>query len=217
LNNRHQGLAWILGLACTLSAAVLTDPGHAAAASRKKGKHVSSAKRGAKPAPARAQSRVARQRVTQPAARPVPFPSAVPNTASQAVSLADMEHSVLGRMNEQRRLRGLVPLARSEDLTRIARTFSRQMATEQFFDHVSPRGDSVARYADQAGIDYRMIGDNLYMCVRMRDPESGAIKGWMESPGHRANALEPGYRETGVGIWKAGDAYYFTQVFKQPW
>jgi uncharacterized protein YkwD len=38
----------------------------------------------------------------------------------------------------------------------------------------------------------------------------------MDSPGHRANILRPVFTETGIGVWRDGDQYYFTQLFMQP-
>jgi uncharacterized protein YkwD len=41
------------------------------------------------------------------------------------------------------------------------------------------------------------------------------VEGWMGSPGHRENILNPGFEATGVALVKADDAYgtYWTQVF----
>jgi len=39
------------------------------------------------------------------------------------------------------------------------------------------------------------------------------VQGWMDSPGHRENILRPEYRETGIGVWRTGNTYYFTQLF----
>lgn len=154
-----------------------------------------------------------------PAYRPVERRTVgvLPDTLPQSLSLEEMEAGVIRGLNRERQARGLAPLRVNESLSSIAREFSRRMATERFFDHVSPRGDSVGKFVERGGIDYRMLGDNLYTCTRMRDPESSAVRGWMESPGHRSNILEPDYRETGLGVWRAGDTYYFTQVFMAPW
>ena len=54
------------------------------------------------------------------------------------------------------------------------------------------------------------------MSDNVRAPVPAAVKGWMESKGHRETILEPGYTETGIGVWCEGDACYFTQEFLRP-
>jgi uncharacterized protein YkwD len=43
--------------------------------------------------------------------------------------------------------------------------------------------------------------------------ESQIVKGWMESPGHRANILEPSFDEEGIGVAKINDYLIVTEVF----
>lgn len=43
--------------------------------------------------------------------------------------------------------------------------------------------------------------------------EKSIVEGWMESPGHRANILEPTYTEGGVGAAKVNNFIIVTQVF----
>ena len=47
-------------------------------------------------------------------------------------------------------------------------------------------------------------------------PAKGLVADWMESRPHRKNILEDDYTQTGVGVWKENDLYYFTQIFLQP-
>jgi uncharacterized protein YkwD len=43
--------------------------------------------------------------------------------------------------------------------------------------------------------------------------EESAVKGWMNSPGHRKNILNGDYDEAGLGMAKINGYYIFTQVF----
>jgi uncharacterized protein YkwD len=46
------------------------------------------------------------------------------------------------------------------------------------------------------------------------DPIQHVVEGWMNSPGHRKNILEPRWKESGIGIFiNSNGTYYFTQVF----
>jgi uncharacterized protein YkwD len=127
--------------------------------------------------------------------------------------LVRMEERVRQRINEMRREHGLDPLQSSSELAHLAREHSRRMAEENFFAHVDPEGRSLIDRLREAGIDYRAAAENISSSTNVPDPVDFAVNGWMESPGHRANILRPEFNATGVGIWREGDTFYFTQVF----
>lgn len=87
------------------------------------------------------------------------------------------------------------------------------MAEQNFFAHVGPQGDTLTDRVKSADIFYLMVGENLFTSTNIPQPVPAAVEGWMNSPGHRENILRPEYRETGIGVWKVGNTYYFTQLF----
>lgn len=124
-----------------------------------------------------------------------------------------MEQQVWKQINTIRQKEGLSPLKPNPKLALVARNYSRRMADQNFFAHKSPSGDTVAQRVQSAGIFYWIVGENLFKGTHIPRPATIAVEGWMNSPGHRANILRPEYRETGIGVWKQGDTYYFTQLF----
>ena len=67
--------------------------------------------------------------------------------------------------------------------------------------------------AEAVGYSYR-VGENIN---GHRDGAFKAVETWMNSPGHRANILNPDYVELGVGyFYQNADATY-TQKFGTPW
>lgn len=49
------------------------------------------------------------------------------------------------------------------------------------------------------------------------DPVATAVRGWLQSPGHRANIENGIYTQTGIGIAKNSvGEYFFTQIFIKP-
>ena len=136
-----------------------------------------------------------------------------PRIATQSVSIAQMEAQVQQRINAIRQQHGLTPLRTNEKLARVARSYSKRMAEQRFFSHTSPSGDTMVDRVRSAGVFYFMVGENLFMCTNIAQPVPASIEGWMNSPGHRANILRSEYRETGIGIWRQGSTYYFTQLF----
>jgi uncharacterized protein YkwD len=116
-----------------------------------------------------------------------------------------------------RRARHLLPLELYEGLLPVARDYSRRMAEEHFFSHNDPDGRTVRERVGEADIKWRMVGENLAYSNGYVNPVAASLHGWMESPGHRANILEPDYRLTAIGAWIGSDGtVFFTEIFLKP-
>lgn len=133
--------------------------------------------------------------------------------AAQSDTIAQMEARVQQQINQIRQQNGLSELRTHPKLAQVARDYSRRMAEEAFFSHTSPSGDTMVQRVKSARIFYTMLGENLFTSTNIPQPVSASIAGWMNSPGHRKNILQSDYRETGIGIWRVGNTYYFTQLF----
>lgn len=139
-----------------------------------------------------------------------------PGVAPQSRSIAEMETTVRQRINEIRRKRDLKPLEENEKLARLARAYSRRMAQKGFFSHTDPSGETAVDRARSADLSFALLGENIFKSVNAPDPVKLAVQGWMDSPGHRKNILRPGFTQTGVGIWREGKTYHYTQLFMRP-
>ncbi len=119
--------------------------------------------------------------------------------------------------NRERREAGKPALDMRYDLVRLARQHARDMADRDFFSHYNPDGEGPGERAREAGVRFVVFGENLARVRHAQDPARLAVKGWMESPGHRRNLLDEsgaGYRYTGVGVVRRADgAVLFSQVF----
>ncbi len=145
-----------------------------------------------------------------------PSPQTAAPTAAPAApdaATAEMEAQVVQRINDIRQERGLNRLQVNEKLAQVARAYSHQMAAENFFSHTDAKGNGPGDRVKKAGIFYFMVGENLFKCTNAPEPVPLSVEGWMNSPGHRENILRPNFKETGVGIWRVGNTYYFTQLF----
>ncbi|BAY18575.1 putative allergen V5/Tpx-1 [Nostoc sp. HK-01] len=136
-----------------------------------------------------------------------------PVISAESAKIADMEAAIRQGINQVRQQNGLQPLQNNEKLTQVARNYSRQMAQKKFFSHTGADGSTLRDRVRAGRINYWMVGENLFTSTNVPQPVPAAIKGWMNSPGHRANILRPVFRETGVGIWRVGNTYYMTQLF----
>src|SRR5262252_7125631 len=125
-----------------------------------------------------------------------------------------LEQQCLDEINQVRRRSGLARLVFSEDLLSVARAYSRRMAEQHFFSHDDPEGRTVRERVDEADIRWRMIGENLAYSSGYVNQVAASLHGWMESPGHRRNILEPDFNLTAVGVWITSDGtVYFTEIF----
>ena len=101
-------------------------------------------------------------------------------------------------------------------LARAARSHSRDMARNNFFDHAGSDGLKAWDRAVAAGYVYRTVGENIAAGY----PDAGAVQaGWLASPGHCENIMRPEFTQIGVGCTRrSGTDYgtYWTVVFGRP-
>ncbi len=127
--------------------------------------------------------------------------------------LRAMEVETEKAVNRVRVRHGLRALAPDPVLIRVARAHSEDMVRRHYFDHEDPDGHRVGDRVTAAGIAWSKVSENLAMNAGMDDPVARAVEGWMDSPGHRANILDPAVTHTGVGVAEKDGDYTFTQVF----
>jgi uncharacterized protein YkwD len=149
--------------------------------------------------------------ITRP--RIVPDSSAV--KAKVIVNTVAVERLAFEAINRKRAESGLAPLEWSNDLARVARLHSQNMAELQFFSHRGLDSKFVSDRADDLNIGrWRAIGENIAYNRGFEDPVAKAIELWLGSNTHRKNLLDASWRESAIGVAVAENgAYYFTQVF----
>ena len=121
---------------------------------------------------------------------------------------------VVDRTNAERARHGLRTLAVDQRLAAEAQAHSADMVRRGFFAHESPDGRQVWHRAVAAGYAYRKVAENIAAGQRTADE---VVRGWMGSPGHRANILDRDLTQIGVGRADGGSyGVYWTQVFGAP-
>ncbi len=142
--------------------------------------------------------------------------------------LPDWEDEVLRLVNEARaaghdcdskgKFGPAPPLTMNASLRCAARKHAADMANRNYFDHVSPEGETFIERIAQAGYgSYAQIGENIAGGVVL-DNARAAVDGWLDSDGHCANIMNEFYTELGAGVAEGpGDlTYYWTQEFGRP-
>lgn len=114
--------------------------------------------------------------------------------AAQATTSSQSERTLLGAVNDIRAAHNLRPLQVDATLVRAARDYSATLIRRDIFTHGS-LGPRLAGY----GVRGPMYGENLAWGKGERATAQGIVRGWMASPGHRANLLRPGWTRIGIG------------------
>ena len=113
---------------------------------------------------------------------------------------SDLEAQMLDLVNQERIQRGLRPLQADPELTEVARAHSRDMFARGYFAHITPDRKSPFDRMDEAHVQYLTAGENLALAHSL----TIAHNGLMNSPGHRANILNPNFGHIGIGILDGG-------------
>jgi uncharacterized protein YkwD len=124
--------------------------------------------------------------------------------APTAANLATVAAATLCLVNQERQKRGIAPLQPNPALAAAAARFSHDMVAHNYFAHVTPTGVNVLARVRRAGYlnsfsGYR-IAENIAAATGSSATPAGTVRLWMRSAGHRANILNPAYRDTGIGV-----------------
>jgi uncharacterized protein YkwD len=123
----------------------------------------------------------------------------------------EMENHLLVLVNKERKKEGLMPLARDIALRTVARAHSGDMFKNGYFSHISLQNKTPFDRIKANGIRYITAGENLALAQTVEI----AHLGLMNSPGHRANILNPKFGRVGIGIMEGGIyGIMVTQNFK---
>lgn len=143
----------------------------------------------------------------QPAAGPAdvgtPVVGLAPGTVVTATSADAAEAAILASTNQLRAGEGKAPLTRNAAIDRVAESWATYMATTGDFRH-NPD------YSRQIPAGWRTAGENIAM--NSFDPVHLYTQ-WQNSPGHRANMVNPAFNQIGIGVVEHNGSYYGVQVF----
>jgi uncharacterized protein YkwD len=138
------------------------------------------------------------------AAAPATAPgTTAPATVVAAADPATAERSIVQSTNQLRAREGRTALVRNGALDTVARSWASRMATSGSFSHNPDVGSQIP-----AG--WRTWGENI--AWNTTDPVALSTQ-WENSPGHRANMVNPAFTDIGVGVVQHGGRYYGVQVF----
>ncbi|GGM62649.1 CAP domain-containing protein [Dactylosporangium sucinum] len=144
-------------------------------------------------------------------------PPAKPKTTAPAASgngFSAEEAEVLAIVNAERAKAGCKPLAFNAKLAAAAGKHSQDMYQRKYFSHTTPEGVDFAKRISNEGYKWSGAAENIAMG---QDSPEKVMQAWMNSEGHRANILNCGLKDLGVGAYHVtGKPWYWTQDFGSP-
>ena len=137
---------------------------------------------------------------------------ATPTTPGTATTtLQKYEKRVVELVNIERQKVGHDPLVETPLIDKGATAKATDMKDKRYFGHTSPTYGSPFAMMKTFGVHYQRAGENI--ASGYKTPET-VVKGWMNSPGHRANILSTKYGKIGVGYAAGGKSgAYWVQWF----
>jgi uncharacterized protein YkwD len=121
----------------------------------------------------------------------------------------ELEAKMLELVNRERVKHGLRPLKGDPQLTPVARAHSQDMFARGYFAHVNPDGEDPFDRMKESKVSFRAAGENLALAQTLEIAHNNL----MNSPGHRANILNPSFGRLGIGVMDGG--YYGLMISQE--
>ena len=125
------------------------------------------------------------------------------------IDLTELADEVFRLVNAERRNYGLVDFSRNSLLTATAVARAKEIVV--FFSHTRPDGRDCFSAFDENGVIYGMAAENI---AYGQTTPAEVVTGWMDSPSHRANILNPDLGSLGIGVeMDENGRLYWAQAF----
>jgi uncharacterized protein YkwD len=166
---------------------------------------------------------------TQVQASPLPFPlktllslflllvvwqffslAFIPKSTTEASDLTTT--NILDAVSKERTSRNLSGLNTDPRLSSAAQYKANDMMNRHYFSHTDPEGNYIWEKIAEAGYSpYLQLGENL--AIEFYNTES-LVAAWMNSPTHRANILNEGFIDQGMGLsfGTPNDGQYYSAI-----
>lgn len=122
---------------------------------------------------------------------------------------ASPERYLFEATNRERAARGLQQFGWDDALAASARQHAEQMAGRGTLSHQFPGEPGLESRAKNAGASFIALAENVAFAPTVADLQNG----WMNSPPHRANILEPETNSIGIAVVARGGELYAVEDF----
>lgn len=135
----------------------------------------------------------------------------IKNESPEQVANEQKKAETITLVNKQRTSYNAGALQNDLELSRIAQAKAKDMATLNYFEHISPTYGSVGAMLDYFNYEWLSYGENIAYGYTSAN---SVVEAWMNSPGHRTNILEKKFTRIGVGYELDADGTaYWVHIF----
>jgi len=132
------------------------------------------------------------------------------STMMAANSVHTTSNSTFGPMlNEVRADNGANPVTYDARLGAAAQGHANDMLANSFFSHRGSNGSTVGERATAQQYNWNLIGENI---GRGQSDEAEILQGWVDSPDHQANNIDPRFEDFGLARAGSGNNQYWVLV-----
>lgn len=141
---------------------------------------------------------------------------------TRTADLAEAQAATLCLVNRERTKRGRKALKSNGLLKKLESTLARDMVKRRYFDHTTPSGRTFSDRLKAQGWRGSTAGENIAWGSGELGSPAEIVDGWMNSPGHRANILNPAFTRAGtavvIGAPQSGidDAATYAMAYDRP-
>jgi uncharacterized protein YkwD len=150
-----------------------------------------------------------------PQPKPKPLMLVPAKAAARVLELVN-EARAAGRKCGRERFAAAPPLTASAELAAAALAHARDMAEHTTLTHRGSDGSQSSDRITRAGYAWRWSGENV--ASGQQDADT-VVAGWLDSPGHCANIMQPNFTQMGVAFALApgqNPGIYWAQEFGAP-
>src|SRR5271168_4744405 len=130
-------------------------------------------------------------------------------TAASPAAIPPMDENLLQMTNAVRTQQGLTPLQWDDALAQAAQAHAELLVQNDRLSHQFPGEANLALRAAQAGAHFQAVAENIAVGAGVESIQ----KGWMESPPHRANILDPNLNAVGFAVVQRSGFLYAVADF----
>jgi len=116
-------------------------------------------------------------------------------------------YQLLDKVNAQRKKAKLKALSMDKTLQEAAMLRAAECAV--YYQHIRPSGENCFSVLE-GNYTHFSSGENIAAGYKSTDQ---VMDGWMNSPGHKSNILNPGFQIIGIGVFQIDGVYYWSQLF----
>lgn len=141
-----------------------------------------------------------------------PAQAQAPEVAARVLALVNEARSA-PRQCGNRSFGPAAPLVLNPQLMEAAEAHAADMARRNYMEHEGRDGSTPADRATRAGYPWRSVGENI---ASGQPTPDAVVQGWLKSPPHCANIMQPRYTEMGLAfaVEPASDnGIYWAQSF----